>query len=176
MKALDNAAREKFMDDINSGDMLFDKTLDVSQVLSEEFDPPAGAAGSKLTLTLQVEYSVLYASASDLTELARLAMNASLPSGFHAAPDSEALTIKPATNLSVGENGSARWTMNAERKIIQFVDPAQVTQLIQGYASGSAQSRLEKNLPLASSPHISLSPSWWPWVPIVPFRISVVTE
>ena len=112
-----------------------------------------------MTLSLQVEYSVLYASASDLTELALLAMNASLPSGFHAASASEALTIKPATNLSVSENGSARWTMNAERKIIQFVDPAQVTQLIQGYASGSAQSRLEKNLPLASSPHISLSPA-----------------
>ena len=176
MKTLDNAAREKFADEINSGDMLFDQTLDVSQVLSEEFDPPAGAAGSKLSLSLQVEYSILYASASDLTELARLAMNASLPSGFHAMPDSEALTIKPATNLSVSEIGSARWTMNAERKIIQFVDPARVTQLIQGYASGAAQSRLEKNLPLASSPHISLSPSWWPWVPIVPFRISVVTE
>ena len=176
MKNLDKLASEKLADEIISGDMLFDKTLKVSQVLSEVYDPPAGAAGPKLTLTLQVEYSVLYASASDLTELARLAMNASLPSGFHAVSASEAVTIKPATNLSVGENGSARWTMNAERKIIQFVDPAQVTQLIQGYASGSAQSRLEKNLPLASSPRISLSPAWWPWVPMVPFRISVVTE
>ena len=176
MKSLDEIAREKFADEINSDDMVFDQTLKVSQVLSEEFDLPAGAAGSKLTLTLQVEYSVLYASASDLTELALLAMNASLPSGFRAASASDAVTIIPATNLSVSENGSARWTMNAEREIIQFVDPAQVTQLIQGYASGSAQSRLEKNLPLASSPHISLSPSWWPWVPIVPFRISVVTQ
>ena len=176
MKSLDERAREEFADEINSGDMLFDKTLKVSQVLSEEFDPPAGAAGSKLTLTLQVEYSVLYASASDLTELAQLAMNASLPAGFHTASASARVTIKPATNLSISENGSARWTMKAEREIIQFVDPAQVTQLIQGYASGSAQSRLEQNLPLESSPHISLSPAWWPWVPIVPFRISVVTE
>jgi hypothetical protein len=176
MKSLDELARERLADEINSGDMLFDKTLKVSQVLSEDYDPPAGAAGSKLTLTLQVEYSVLYASASDLTELALLAMNASLPSGFRAASASDAVMIKPATNLSLSENGSARWTMNAERKIIQFVDPAQVTQLIQGYTSGAAQSRLEKNLPLASSPHISLSPEWWPWVPIVPFRISVVTQ
>ena len=176
MKSLDEMARDKFADEINSGDMVFDQTLKVSQVLSEEFDPPAGAAGPKLTLSLQVEYSVLYASASDLIELALLAMNASLPSGFRVASGSEALTIKPATNVVVSENGSARWTLNAEREIIQFVDTAQVTQLIQGYASGSAQSRLEKNLPLASSPHISLSPSWWPWVPIVPFRISVVTQ
>jgi baseplate J-like protein len=176
MKSLDERAREEFADEINSGDMLFDKTLKVSQVLSEEFDPPAGAAGSRLTLSLQVEYSILYASASDLTELAQLAMNASLPAGFHTASASAPVMIKSATNLSISENGSARWTMNAEREIVQFVDPAQVTQLIQGYTSGSAQSRLEKNLPLASSPHISLSPEWWPWVPIVPFRISVVTQ
>ena len=36
MKSLDKMAREKFADEINSGDMLFDKTLKVSQVLSEE--------------------------------------------------------------------------------------------------------------------------------------------
>jgi hypothetical protein len=154
--------------------MLFDETLNLSQVLSEEYDPPAGAAGSKLTLTMQVEYSVLYASASDLTRLASLVLNASIPSGF--SPASSAVTIKPATKPSMHEDGSVGWTMQVERKIIQFVDSAQVTHLIQGYSSESAQSRLQENLPLASSPQISLSPSWWPWVPIVPFRISVVTE
>ncbi|HXQ33025.1 MAG TPA: hypothetical protein VN843_03265, partial [Anaerolineales bacterium] len=156
------------------GDMIFDETLKVSQVLLEEYDPPAGAVGTKLSLTMQVEYSVYYAAASDLTELASLALNASLPSGF--SPASKAVTLKPATKPSINEDGSARWTMRVERKIIQSVDPVQVTHLIQGYGSGLAQSRLEENLPLASSPQISLSPSWWPWVPIVPFRISVVTE
>jgi hypothetical protein len=49
-------------------------------------------------------------------------------------------------------------------------------QMIQGTRSSRAQSLLEKNLPLKDVPEINLSPSWWPWVPIVPFRISVVTE
>ncbi len=174
IKRLDEMALQKFRAEINAGDILFDETLNLSQVLSEKYDPPAGAAGSKLTLTMQVEYSVLYASASDLTRLASLVLNASIPSGF--SPASDALTVKPATKPTIREDGSARWTMKVERKIIQFIDPAQVTHLIQGYSSGSAQSRLQENLPLASSPQISLSPLWWPWVPIVPFRISVVTE
>jgi hypothetical protein len=176
MKSLDEKAREKFGEETNAGDMVFDETLSVSQVLLEEYDPPAGAVGTKLTLTMQVEYSVFYASASDLTELASLVLNASIPSGFRAASSSGAVTVKPVTKPSIREDGSARWTMSVERKITQFVDPAQVAHLIQGYGSGSAQSRLEENLPLASSPQISLSPSWWPWVPIVSFRISVVTE
>lgn len=174
MKDLDEMAREKLGEEINAGDMIFDDTLNVSQVLQEEYDPPAGAVGTKLTLTMQVEYSVAYASASDLAELASLALSASLPSGF--SPSSDAVTLKPATKPIISDDGSARWTMRVERKIVQQVDASQVTHLIQGYSSRSAQSRLEEQLPLASSPQISLSPSWWPWVPIVPFRISVVTE
>ena len=176
MKSLDEMAREKVKEEINDGDMVFEETLNISQILLEEYDPPAGAAGTNLTLSMQVEYSVNYAAASDLIELTLLAMNASLPSGFRAASASDAVILNPVTNLSIDENGTARWTMKVEREIVQDVNPAQVTYLIQGYNSGTAQARLEENIPLAASPKISLSPSWWPWVPIVPFRISVVTQ
>ena len=86
MENLAKQAREKFLNELNSGDMLFENTLTVSQNFSEDYDPPAGAAGTKLTFTMQVEFSVRYASASDLTELATLAMNAALPSGFLCDP------------------------------------------------------------------------------------------
>ena len=175
MKSLNEMAREKFRDEIGGGDILFDETLSVSQVLLEEYDPPAGAVGTRLTLTMQVEYSANYAAASDLAELALLAMNASIPADFRAA-SLDAVTINPVTKTSIDEDGTARWTMKVEREIIQNVDPARVTYLIQGYGSGAAQSRIEETIPLASTPHILLSPSWWPWVPIVPFRISVVTQ
>ena len=174
MKVLDEDAREKIMDGIESGDMLFERTMTVSQILSEEYDLPPGAAGTRLTLTMQVEYSVQYASASDLTELATLAMNASLPPGFF--PASDALTMKSAATPVVGKDGFARWSMRVERRIVQQVNPVQVTQLIQGRSLKFAQSLLDENLPLANSPVITLSPSWWQWIPIVPFRIEVVTQ
>lgn len=174
METLDKMAREKFADEIGPGDLLFNETLKVSQILSEEYDPPAGEVGTKLSLTMQVEYLVLFASASDLTELASLALNASLPSAFRAASDS--LKLKPVTKPSISEDGSVRWRMSVERQIVQFVDPAQVTHIIQGLSIGSAQSHLKENIPLANSAQIELSPSWWPWVPLVPFRIEVLTQ
>jgi len=174
LKSLEERARENFLTELNSGDMLFENTLVISQTLSEEYDPPAGAAGTKLTLTMQVEFSVQYASASDLTELATLAMNASLPSRFHSASD--AVNVKPVTNPFLAEDGSLHWTMRAERLIAQSFDAAQVTQLVLGYGVKKAQANLNENLPSASSPQIQLSPSWWPWVPLVPFRVEVVTE
>jgi hypothetical protein len=176
MKSLEEDAREKLASDIASGDLLFDETMTVSQTLSEIYDPPAGASGTQLTLTMQVEFSVLYADASDLTELASLALNASLPSGFRALAASEAVTLKPVSNPSLYKDGSAKWTMRAERKIVQQIDTSQVTQMIQGFGAWNVESQLTENLPLASAPEIKLSPSWWPWMPIVPFRISVVTR
>jgi hypothetical protein len=174
MKSLEEAAHKKLVEEVGSGDLLFDKTMTVSQTLAEEYDPPAGAAGTTLTLTMQVEFSALYVDASDLTRLASLALNASLPSGFSAVSD--AVTVKTMTNPIIHKDGSAKWTMRAERKIVQQINTTQVTQMIQGFGAWNVKSQLKKNLPLASAPDVQLFPSWWPWMPIVPFRISVVTE
>jgi hypothetical protein len=174
LESLEEDARTSLLDGLGSEDVLFDETFALSKIISEAYDPPAGAAGSQLTLTMQAEFSILYADASDLTELASLALNASLPPGFIAA--SSAVTVDPASEPELLEDGSLRWTIRAERKIYQQVSVAQVTQLIQGLASSDAQSMLDENLPLLSEPKISLTPSWWPWVPIVPFRIEVVTQ
>ena len=174
MVTMESEARAQLAEEMKSGDVLFDDTFAVSQVLSEVYDPPAGAAGTKLTLTMQVEFSTLYADASDLTQLASLALNASLPSGFAAA--SQELTLKPVTKPILNDDGFTRWTIRAERRIVQQISAAQVTQMIQGVGTRRAQSLLENSLPMEDAPIIHLSPSWWPWVPIVPFRISVVTK
>jgi hypothetical protein len=174
MVTLESEARTRLAEELKAGDVLFDDTFTESQIVSEVYDPPAGAAGTKLTLTMQVEFSTLYADASDLTELASLALNASIPAGFAAVSDG--LTLEPVTEPILNDDGFTRWTIRAERRIVQQVSPAQVTQMIQGIRSRSAQSLLDQSLPLEAAPAINLSPPWWPWVPIVPFRISVVTE
>jgi hypothetical protein len=174
METLEREARAQLEEDIEAGDILFEDTFAVSQILSEEYDPPAGAVGTQLTLTMRAEFAMLYAAASDLTQLASLALNASLPPGFAAVSD--ALTVQPATHPSLAEDGSIRWKVRAERNIVRQINNGQVMQMIQGIRASRAQSLLEKNLPLKDAPEINLSPSWWPWVPIVPFRISVVTE
>ncbi len=174
MEKLEEQARAQFEEELQTGDVLFEDSFEVSQILSEVYDPPAGAASTKLTLNMQAEFSTLYADASDLTELAALALNASLPSGF--AADSEALSLEPVTQPIRNDDGFTRWTVRAERRIVQQIHLPQVTQLIQGISARRAQSLLENNLTLENAPEIRLSPAWWPWVPIAPFRISVMTK
>lgn len=174
MEKLEEQARAQLEEEFQAGDVLFEDTFEVSQILSEVYDPPAGAASTKLTLTMQAEFSTLYADASDLTKLAALALNASLPSGF--AADSDALSLEPVTQPVLNDDGFTRWNVRAERHIVEQIHHHQITQLIQGINARRAQSLLEDNLTLEDAPEIRLSPAWWPWVPIAPFRISVVTE
>jgi hypothetical protein len=174
METLEEDARAQLAEELKAGDILFDDTFTVSQTLSEIYDPPAGAAGTELSLTMQVEFSTLYADASDLAELASLALNASIPAGFSAVSDE--LTFTPVTKPILNDDGFTRWTVRAQRRIIQQINIAQVMQMVQGVSSRRAKKLLETSLPLENAPEIRLSPSWWPWVPIVPFRISVVTE
>jgi hypothetical protein len=175
MKTLEQDARQKFESELAAGDLPLEKTMTVSQILSEQYDPPAGAAGTSLKLDMRVEYLSHYASAPDLAELATLALNASLPSGFLAAGSDE-ITVKPESDPTVGEDGSAKWNMRAERRIVQQINPDLVTSMVQGFGAWNVKSELKQNLPLAAAPEVQLTPSWWPWMPIVPFRIKVVTE
>ena len=174
MRDLQSQARLQLAEEIGAGDVLFEDKVEVAQILSEIYDPPPGAASTRLTLSMQVEFSAQYASASDLTRLASLALNASIPPGFFA-PE-EVLSVQPVTEPIRNDDGNTRWTVRAERRIVQQISPAQVMQMIQGVPSQNAHARLKQSLPLAAAPEVLLSPPWWPWVPIVPFRISVVTE
>lgn len=176
LKELEEKARALLTEEVDAGDILFEDTFEAAQVLLEEYDPPPGAASPRLTLTMQVEFSMRYAAASDLTELAALALNASLPSGYRAAAGSAALSVEPVTEPIINDDGSAHWTVRAERHVVQQIYNVQVMQLIQGVDAERAPLLLKQNLQLEDAPEVKLSPSWWPWVPIVPFRISVVTE
>jgi hypothetical protein len=86
------------------------------------------------------------------------------------------VTVKPTTNPFQSEDGSLRWTIRAERMIAQTFDTAQVTQLVLGYGVKKAQANLDENLPSATAPELQLSPAWWPLVPLLPFRVEVVTQ
>jgi hypothetical protein len=175
MENLEQEAHQKFEADLAPGDVPLERIMTVSQILSEEYDPPAGAAGTSLKLDMRVDYVNRYAAAPDLADLASLALNASLPPGFRAAAASD-ITIKPEGDPIVAKDGSAKWKMRAERKIIRQIDPAQVMSMVQGNGAWKVKTKLKENLPLAAAPEVQLTPSWWPWMPIVPFRISVVTE
>jgi len=172
--ALQAKAQEQMQAQLAAGDVFFADTLALAQVVEETYDPPTGQPGRKVTLAMQVEFTASYASSADLAELAGAVLNASLPAGFVSsdAPLLLETLFPPVTDA----DGVTRWNMQAARTLARGLDLARVIPLAQGRSPQVASARLAESFSLAEAPGISLRPTWWPWLPLIPFNITVETQ
>jgi hypothetical protein len=63
--------------------------------------------------------------------------------------------------------------MQVQRIVQANLDQLNVVELSAGRRPAEAIRQLKKSLALAESPVVQLKPSWWPWLPLIPFRITV---
>jgi hypothetical protein len=167
---LEREARNRFPAQIGAGDLLLPATLTRLQVLEESFSPPPGQAGSKVSLTLKVEFGMSYASAADLQELAGLVLDVSLAPGFSPVPGP--LEITPVSQL-VQSQGRSHWQIRATRSVRAALDTTEVISLVAGKTTRRAAGQLTAAYGLEQPPEIRVSPVWWPWLPFLPMRITV---
>lgn len=156
---------------LTPGDIYFPDTLAVSQVLSEIYFPAEGQSGDTLSLTMRLQCQVQYASQTDINALAEMSLDANLPVGF--APSPGGLEILLASIPISDTDGITIWEFQAQRLLHARLDPFTVQQLALGQRPSEAILRLNKSVLLAESPVIQIKPGWWPWLPLVPFRIAV---
>ena len=155
-----------------SGDLYFPDTTKVAQMLTETYFPAAGQIGETLSLTMNLQCQAQYALAADLNTLAGMALDANLPDGF--VPVSPGMT-QPEPSVPITDaDGTTRWEMQVQRLLRARLDGLAATQVVQGRRPAAAARRLSETIPLAALPEIKMNPSWWPWLPVFPFRISVL--
>ncbi len=159
---------------IAAGDILFPDSFENAEILSEVYIPAEGQPGSRLTLSLQIQYRAQYAKLADVRLLASELMNGSLPEGFGASADPITITNiqEPVTD---GE-GAAHWQIQATRPIYAGFDPGQAGQMVRGMSKSRASQKLRQILSLDAAPVIKTTPAWWPWLPWLSFRIDLVVQ
>jgi len=157
-----------------AGDQVFADTLNVEQILEDFYTPPLGQPSRRVTLTMRVEFIASYASNDDLTELANIALNASQPEGYVARDKTLSFKIIEAPHTN--SDGVTRWVMQVSRELEKGVDTGKIIPLVKGRRPVNAADLLENNLDLPNVPEIQLSPEWWPWLPLIPFNITVETQ
>lgn len=167
-------AKEELRATLGENDLLLPGTLRIANVLEETFDPPADQPADSLTLTLRLECAARVVLAQDVEPLVRLSLDAARPAGY--LPDTASLTFRPMGSVITDSQGVTRWRVEANRRLLRQVDPAQVFHLVRGRWPETAQSQLMASFPLRQPPEIHLSPSWWPWLPLLPFRLEVVVQ
>ena len=154
-----------------SGDQIFTDTLAVEQILEETYDPPFGQPGNNVELSIRVEFTASYVSEENLSELANTVLNASRPEGFIAT--GEPLSFETLNQQRTDSDGVTHWVMRVSRQLEKQVDTRRIIPLVQGRNQAIARARLNENLELPNPPEIQLTPDWWPWLPLIPFNITV---
>jgi len=170
MENLRRAAEAQMRTQINADDLLLLDTLEAVQTEQEEFSPPEGQAGNTLTLKMKVEFSANYISHADLNQLVASTLNASVLQGF--SPLGE-LTFNPLAEPVTDSAGVTHFELQAEQVALRDIDRLKIFSTIRGHDPIRAANELKNAFYLRDEPQITLNPSWWPWLPLIPFNISV---
>ena len=157
---------------LSAGDLYFPDTLIISQVISEAYFPAANQTGDTLSLTLNLQCQLQYASAADINTLAEMAMDVNIPKGFEPTQDGVIASVAGVPKTDT--DGITHWEMKAQRLLRSRLEWQVSMQLAQGHRPAEVARRLADALPLAASPEIKINPPWWPWLPVFPFRITVL--
>ena len=155
------------------GDIFFPGSLAGSQVLSETYFPADGQAGDTLSITLRLKCQAQFTRAEDINKLAVMLLNVNMPEGY--IPVSGGLVVQPVSAPVTDSEGFTRWDQQVQRLLQARLDPLNVEQIVLGHRPAVAVRLLNRSLPLAGSPVIQIVPGWWPWLPLIPFRITLST-
>ncbi|HCB01509.1 MAG TPA: hypothetical protein DEP19_03925, partial [Anaerolineae bacterium] len=151
-------------------DFLIVDTLELKELLVEEFSPLENEAGDTLTLIMQAEFSALYVFANDMQTLTSSYLNASIPEGFSVIDEMQfELIDTPFTD----SDGVTRFQLQISQNTVKHVDVLQVFNVIRGYNLQNAKDELIESFPFRQEPQITINPSWWNFLPLIPFNISV---
>lgn len=167
---LQKIAEEQIRAQIGTNDLLLSDTLVIEDIQREEFSPPAGEAGTTLSLSVQAEATARYILSEDIQQLAASSVIASIPEGFSPFGEmSFNLLDAPVTDSSAVTHFRLEAAQTAHRNL----NVMQVFNLIRGATPQQAQAELKETFALRDEPQITLTPSWWKWLPLIPFNILV---
>ena len=125
-------------------------------------------------MSQRLEYQAQVVSAETLHSLAQTVFDANLPAGYLVLPDT--LQLEVLTSPQPDQAGVVRWSLHATRQVRAQIQEAEAVQLSLGLQPLQAIDRLRQSLPLEGAPRIELQPAWWPRLPFLPFRISVLSQ
>jgi len=171
LKTIESKAKDELSKTRSINDLILFDTLTVSEIKEEIYDPPMGQPGNSLKLTMTVDYQAQVVAGDDLRQLADATLTGSTPPDFLSAPDSIKFSVQ--STPVIGDDNSISFELKAEQTLLRKTNESQALEYVGGRSKENAIANLQAGLLLRQPPKIELSPAWWPWMPLIPFRISV---
>jgi hypothetical protein len=169
--SLRQTALEELQDGLAQDDLLLASSLSLQRTLEETYQPDKNQPADQLHLNLRLEFQAQVVSGEDLHTLANAVLDANQQPGY--IPVAGSLKIENTTNTATVDGGNIHWNLYAGRQLQAQIPASQAATLSLGLSPAQAEKRLAAALPLEASPQVVLKPSWWPRLPLIPFRILV---
>jgi hypothetical protein len=175
--SLTKTALEELHRTLDPQDMAITSTLQLVKS-GNTFDPASPAhlsdnpsPSEELTMSSRQEYLVLFIAAKDLRELANKVFDANLSAGLTLKQDT--LQIQSISAPVMTTDRIVHCRVHASRMVQARLNKNQVINLVLARSPFAASRLLLAQMPLEMPPKIILMPSWWPQMPVMPFRINV---
>jgi hypothetical protein len=172
--SLQDTAFTEFQFGLQPYDVVLSASPILQQTLEETYTPEIGQPSDYLDLTLRLEFLLPYARGTDLYQLGRTVLERHLTADFSPRPDTLQI-IQLSEPETLGE-GEASWKMSASWQMGANIDAAQAVALALGLTPEQATQQLIDQMPIDDNAKVHLTPEWWPRLPVLPFRITVINE
>ncbi len=155
-----------------AGDIFLSQTVTLLGSPLEMYFPAPDQPGEMLALTAHLACTGNYVRQADLRRLAVLALDAARPPDFIPLDDTVEFALHQP--FTVSAEGEAVAVLEAWRSIRAKIDLQQAAWLVLNLDPAAASQRLQERFSLAASPVIVVTPSWWPRLPLLPVRVTVL--
>jgi hypothetical protein len=149
--------------------VLLNESYMVEAIKLESTPPPYDRPLESFQIFKTIEMSSHYYTYNDLGNWGDLAFDTSLPPGIIRIPNSSEILF---TADEYYTDGSARIRFIGSIRTVTAFDSANIAAQVRGLKPEEAINLIHTLIP-GSQPVITLSPSWWPWLPFTPQRIEI---
>lgn len=157
---------------LNPKDIILYSEPSHTAISEESYSPEEPQPSDTLSLLLRVDFDVLVIRWETIQAMGNAILDATLPEGYSSQTDT--LSLTSVSDPVTGEENTTSWDVLIFRQIFTSRNLPKALKAIVGKSPSRAINILEDQLGLPSEPDIAISPSWWPWLPMLETRINLI--
>jgi hypothetical protein len=171
LSTLQVAALQELDGNLAENDILLETNPTSYEIIQEEYLPEEPQPADVLMLTLRVEFYSPIGSGEDMRTLAETILITNVDPDFE--PDSKTLTIRSLNRPKLDKDGSYNWNIQVQWEANAIINEAEIVSRLLWQTPESAVTQLHETGTISRDASITLTPEWWPRLPILPFRLHV---
>jgi hypothetical protein len=171
LTTLQLAALIELEGNLAENDIILETSPTSFEIIQEEYLPEEPQPSDVLLLTLRVEFFSPIGSGDDMRALAESILLTNVDPEF--VPDSKTLTIRSLNQPKMDKDGNYIWNIQVQWEANAIINEAEIVSRFLWQTPESALTRLLDTGTVSQDASITLTPQWWPRLPILPFRLHV---